>query len=208
MVSLGLANDQQLRVVLIGCGDISANHLKAWSAVPQARVVAVCDRVEARARARQSEFGVAAAYTDAETMLEEVAADAVDVATWRDDHPAAVRLAIRHGKACLCQKPLAPTVAEAEALVADAGSIRLMVNENRRFAPHMRTIGGWLRAGRLGEIRQCHMTMHRSGFRMDADGTRPAVRRSPRMGTEKRLLIAETFVHQLDVLRCLLGEME
>ncbi len=198
-----------LRVALIGCGDIAGYHLKAWRAAPDAQVVAVCDRVIERAQVRAGEFAIPVAYADAAKMLRETAPDAVDIATWRGDHAAAVRLAASFGLPCLCQKPLAPSLAEAEALVAEtAGRIRLMVNENRRFAPHFRVIGAWLREGRIGTPRQCHMVMHRSGFLPDAQGTRPAVRRSPEMATEPRLLIAETFIHQLDVLRWLLGDMQ
>jgi predicted dehydrogenase len=49
--------------------------------------------------------------------------------------------------------------------------------------------------------------MHRSGFLKDANGRRPAVERAPFMAREKRLLIAETLIHQLDVLRYLLGPL-
>ncbi len=199
----------RLRVGLIGTGDIAGYHLKAWCATPDAEVVAVCDRVRTRAEARATAFGISQVFDDAATMLATTPLDAVDIATWRGEHAAMVRLAAAHGLACLCQKPLAASLAEAEALVAEvAGRIRLMVNENRRFAPHFRTMGGWVRGGRLGRIRQCHAIMNRSGFLRDAAGTRPAVRRSPAMATEPRLLIAETFIHQLDVLRWLLGELE
>ena len=60
--------------------------------------------------------------------------DAVDVAAPREFHAEMVRMAARRGLAVLCQKPLAPTLAEAEALVAEVGGrCRLMVHENWRF---------------------------------------------------------------------------
>jgi D-apiose dehydrogenase len=199
----------RLRIGLIGAGDIAGYHLKAWRAEPAADVVAVCDRVPERAQARADEFGIGQVFDNAAEMLASVELDAVDVATWRGEHAEMVRLAAARGTACLCQKPLAPTLAEAEALVAEvAGKIRLMVNENRRFAPHFRQIGAWLRDGRLGVVRQCHSIMNRSGFLRDASGSRAAVRRSPSMATEPRLLIAESFIHQLDVLRWLLGDLQ
>jgi D-apiose dehydrogenase len=198
-----------LRVGLIGAGDIAAYHLRAWRAQPDVAVTAICDRAPERAAARAAAFGIPAAYASAEQMLAENAFDALDVMTWRDGHVAMVRLAAAHGIACLCQKPLAPTLAEAEALVGEvAGRIRLMVHENRRFAPHFRAIAGWLSEGRVGPIRQCHAIMNRAGFLPDAQGVRPAVRRSPAMATEPRLMIGEVFIHQLDVLRWLLGPLD
>ncbi len=198
-----------LRVALIGAGDIATYHLRAWQAQPDAEVVAVCDVVPERATSRGAAFGVPGIYTDAARMLTEVKPDAVDVATWRGEHVAMVLLAAEHGLPCLCQKPLAPTLAEAEALVAMvAGRIRLMVHENRRWSPHFRVMAEWLRDGRLGGVRQCHAIMNRGGFLPDAKGVRPAVLRSPAMATEPRLLIGEVFIHQLDVLRWLLGELE
>ena len=55
--------------------------------------------------------------------------DAVDIATWRETHVELTRLAAAHRVHVLCQKPLAPTLAEAESLAAEvAGRIRLMVH--------------------------------------------------------------------------------
>ena len=82
-----------------------------------------------------------------------------------------------------------------------------MVNENRRYAPHFQTIRRWIDEGRVGPVRQCVLTMHRSGFIKDARGRRPAVERVPFMAREPRLRIAETLIHQLDVLRFLLGPL-
>jgi predicted dehydrogenase len=172
-------------------------------------VVAVCDRELERAHARAAIFDIPQVFDDAAAMLGAVQLDAVDIATWRDSHVALVRLAATHGRHVLCQKPLAPDLAQAEALVAEvSGTIRLMVHENRRFAPHFRTIGRWIFGGRLGELRQVHMIMHRSGYLTGSDGQRPAaLERAPRMASERRLLIAETLIHQLDVLRWLIGPL-
>lgn len=197
----------RLRVGIIGAGDISKNHLIAWDAA-NAEVVAVCDTVEERAKARAAEFGIPSVFTDAEQMVGETPLDAVDIATWRDTHGPLVRLAVEGGKAILCQKPLAPTLEDAEELVDLAeGRVRLMVNENRRFAPPFQRIAQWMADGQVGGVRQCHMIMHRAGYLKDEHGVRPAVKRAPRMADEPRLLIAETLIHQIDVLRMLLGPL-
>ena len=197
-----------LRVGLIGAGDISHYHLLAWQKLAEAEVLAICDTHQERAEARAQAFDIPRVCADAAGMLGDLPLDVIDIATWRDTHAPLVRLAARYGRHCLCQKPLTATLGESVALVAEVERrIRLMVHENRRFAPHFRQIGAWIAAGRLGELRQCHMIMHRSGFIRGPDGARPAVARTARMGEEPRLLIAETFIHQLDVLRWLLGPL-
>lgn len=208
MINAVTPPEGRLRVALIGAGDISAFHLKAWTSA-RAQVLAVCDTVEDRARARAEDFGIGKIYTDAAKMLAQEPLDAVDIATWRDSHGALVRLAIRAGVHVLCQKPLAPTLSESEALVKEAAAadVRLMVNENRRFAPNFQTIAEWLRDRPVGPVRQVHMIMHRSGYLKDAEGVRPAIKRAPRMADEPRLLVAETLIHQIDVLRMLLGPL-
>jgi predicted dehydrogenase len=197
-----------LRVGLIGAGDISRYHLLAWSRVGNARVVAVADQDPARARDRADRFGIPASYDDAGEMLAREALDAVDIATWRDSHVTLVRLATGHGAHVLCQKPLAPTLAEAEALVHSLPpAVRLMVHENRRFATHYRTIRAWIATGRIGTVRQAVMTSYRSSLIADPDGRRPSVERAPYFAWEPRLMIGETLIHQLDVLRSLLGPL-
>lgn len=199
--------DGRLRVAIIGAGDIAPYHLHAWQSAG-VELVAVCDTVEARARERAGAFGITKVHTDAARMLAQEELDAVDIATWRDSHIALANLAIDEGVHILCQKPLAPSLAQSEALVARAdGKVRLMVNENRRYAPNFARIDEWMRNEPVGPVRQVHMIMHRSGYLKNEDGVRQAVQRAPRMGDEPRLLIAETLIHQIDVLRMLLGPL-
>jgi predicted dehydrogenase len=131
-----------LRVGLVGAGMISAHHLIAWSRVPEAKVVAIVDPDLSRAAARAAEFGIPRHYASLDELLDrEKAIDAVDIASPRETHARLVRLAAERGIDVLCQKPLAPTFGEADALVRDVeGRIRLMVHENWRFRPYYRQI--------------------------------------------------------------------
>src|SRR5262245_55014599 len=142
-------------------------------------------------------------------MLTEQDLSAVDIATNRDTHVQMCMLAADHGVDVLCQKPLAPTLDEARSLIeAIHGRIRLMVHENRRFAPHFQTIRGWVDEGLIGAVRQVVMTTYRSSLIEAADGRRPAVTRAAYYAEEPRLLIGEALIHQLDVLRFLLGPLD
>jgi predicted dehydrogenase len=134
--------------------------------------------------------------------------DALDIATPRETHAAWVEAASARGIAVLCQKPLTPTLGEAEALIRSvAGRNRLMVHENWRFRPWYRELKSWIAAGELGEIRLATMAMINSGFLPDAEGIHFALVRQPFMQHEKRLMIAEVLIHHLDVMRYLCGEL-
>jgi predicted dehydrogenase len=112
------SREAPIRVALAGAGMISWYHLVAWRALtPRVRVVAVCDPDPRRAGARAEEFGIPAVHRDAAAMFAAEAIDALDVASPRETHAAWVEAAAAHGIDVLCQKPLTPTLAEAEALV-------------------------------------------------------------------------------------------
>ena len=197
-----------LRVGMIGAGDMSNYHLAAWRGIGGAKVVAIANRTLARAEEQARRYGIEQVYDDPAEMLEREELDAVDIVTNRDTHVPLVRVAASHSVAVMCQKPLAPSLAEAEALVAElAGKTRLMVHENRRFAPHFRAIKRWIDDGRVGTPRHCVMTTYRSSLLKGADGKRPSVDRAGYFATEPRLMIGEALIHQLDVLRFLLGPM-
>lgn len=199
---------QRLRVVLAGAGAISHYHLLAWSHEARAEVVAVCDPNAARARVRAEEFGIRRTYASLEDALADGDVDAVDIATPRATHAALVELAVDRGVAALCQKPLARTLAEAEALAQRvAGRIPVMVHENWRFRPWYRRAWEWLDRGLLGGLQQADMAMLSSGMLPDETGERRLLVRQPYMLTEHRLMIADVLIHHLDVLRWLFGPL-
>ncbi len=197
-----------LRVGLVGAGAVTLNHLPAWAAVDGARVTAICDPERPRAEHRAREFGIRSVYAGAEEMLARETLDALDIASPRETHAAFVRLAAARGLPVLCQKPLAPSLAEAEALVGDVeGRCRLMVHENWRFRPPYRVLRQWLTEGRLGEVRNAVMTVRSAGLCADAHGRYPSLERQPFFADLDRLLVAECLIHQLDVLRWLAGPL-
>ncbi|MEO6363628.1 MAG: Gfo/Idh/MocA family oxidoreductase [Caldimonas sp.] len=202
-------SDRPLRVGLVGAGWVTQHHLAGWARLGgQAEVVAIADPNAAAAAARAAEFGIGRTFADAAEMLDQCALDAVDVASPREFHAEAVRLAAARGLPVLCQKPLAPTFAEAAALVAEVeGRCRLMVHENWRFRPYYRDLGRWLAEGRIGEVVQAQMTLLSSGLVADGSGALPALVRQPFVATLERALVMEILIHHIDTLRFLLGEL-
>ena len=118
--------------------------------------------------------------------------------------------AAARGLAVLCQKPLAPTLAAAEALVAAVGgAVPLMVHENWRFRAYYRRLREWLDDGHgSATVRQVQLDFLSSGMIPDDDGKRPALVRQPFLAGLERLLVMEILIHHLDTLRFLLGELD
>lgn len=196
-----------LRVALAGAGMISLYHLRAWRAagVP---VVAVCDVDRSKALARAAEFGIGRVYDDPQTLFRDGGFEAVDIATSVGAHVPLARLAADHGVHVMLQKPMAETVAEAEALVDYVGErVRFMVHENYRFRPHYMTVRRWIAEGRIGRPRHAAIACRGSGL-CAREGSVPfLIERQPYLTGFRRNLVFETMIHHLDVLRCLVGEL-
>lgn len=200
----------KLRVGVLGCGMISVDHLRAWANCQGADVVAVCDPILERAQTRANEFGISACYDSPEAMVAAESLDLLDIITPRETHAAMVRLSARHGIHALCEKPLCPTYGEALTLVEEVGGrIRLMVNENWRYRAYFRKIGQWLQQKRLGTVTQVRIALWRSSMLPRAeDGRVHALTRQAFLAHEQRVLIAESLIHEIDVVRALFGDVE
>ncbi len=144
----------RLGVGVIGAGSISAIHLRSYAANPHVELVAIHDLKLARAQERAERFGVARAYATCEELLADPAVDAVSICTWNDSHAALAIAALEAGKNVLLEKPLAKTVAEAEAIAAavERTGKLLQVGFVRRFSANAKLLRQFIDAGDLGEI--------------------------------------------------------
>ena len=141
-------------IAVVGCGGIARGvHLPAYRKYGF-RVTAVCDVVEELAREAAREFGVGFWTTRLEEVLERRDVDVIDLAVTPEVRLSLVEQIAPSGKAILSQKPLAPTLAEAERIVevcAEAG-VTLMVNQQARWAPAHKAIKVLLDRGVLGHL--------------------------------------------------------
>jgi predicted dehydrogenase len=195
----------KLRVAGVGAGYFSQFHLAGWKAIPEVEVVALCDRDEAKARAQAQRFGIAKVFTDAAQMLDAVAPDLLDIVTPPPTHAALVAEAARRRLPAICQKALAPTYAEAVALVetAERAGALLVAHENFRWTPWHREAKRLIDAGHLG-------TLHTVAFRLrpgDGQGPRAYLDRQPYFQQMAQLLVYETAIHWIDTFRFLMGEV-
>jgi predicted dehydrogenase len=196
---------QKLRGVGIGAGYFAQFQYEAWSRIPEVEIVAVCDLVEEKARAVQSRFGIANGFTSWTEMLDRERPDFVDIITPPATHESMCEAASRRGIHIICQKPLAPTMAEAERIVetAHTNGVRFMVHENWRWQPWYRKIKEIQIQGTIGEFTHIHV-LTRLG---DGWGANAYLDRQPFFRDYPRLLIYETGIHFIDMFRYLVGEV-
>src|SRR5689334_17857959 len=121
----GASSAAPVRLGLIGVGTRGTSLLRTLLELPTAQVVAVCDadaghRVRGQAIAEKARGVRPDAYERAAQVFERPDVEAVVVALPCDLHAAIDREAIRAGKHLYAEKPLAPTLEECDALIAEA----------------------------------------------------------------------------------------
>jgi predicted dehydrogenase len=138
---------------IVGAGMVARFHARAIAEAPGSRLAAICRADASRAAETAAEFGVPC-ETSLEALLERPDVDAVCLCTPSGLHAQQTRLAARAGKHVLVEKPIALTLADADAMIAasrDAG-VRLGVALQRRTEPASRALHAAIRAGELGEL--------------------------------------------------------
>lgn len=164
--------DGQFRVGIIGCGrrwksqgasgfGMAHFHAQGYEASPDTTIAALADLNLEHARAFQAEHGGAGIYADYQEMLAHEQLDIVSICTWPHHHAPMVIAAAEAGvKAIHCEKPIAPSYAEALRMVAacDAYGVQLTFNHQRRFAAPFRAARDLLRSGAIGQLQRLEGT--------------------------------------------------
>ncbi len=144
----------ELRYAVIGMGGVAHFHLNQISVLPGVAVVGLCDPTDPQGwRVPAAQAGVPR-FQDAEKMLRETKPDLVSICTPNKFHHALTLLALRHGAHVACEKPMAMTVAEAEAMeAARAAAGRLGgINFSYRNNAAFRFARELIAAGELGRV--------------------------------------------------------
>jgi D-apiose dehydrogenase len=189
----------RLRLGVIGAGFWARSQLAGWRELPGVECVAVCDVDRSRAQALADTFGVPRVYDDGRALMAGERLDAVDVITSPGHHAAPVRLAAEHGLPVICQKPMAPTLAEADAMVAacrDAGA-PFFVHENFRWQAPMRAVKGLLGQGAIGRPFRA---------RIQFSCSFPVFDNQPSLKELDQFILADVGSHVLDLARFFFGE--
>jgi len=120
----------QFRSAIIGCGGIHHLHAQALAAIPNVKLMKVCDIREDRARASAEKYG-AAWCTDLTEIISDPDIDVVHVTLPHDLHAPVTLSALRAKKAVVCEKPMATSIADAKEMIAAANGRLGMIFQNR-----------------------------------------------------------------------------
>ena len=156
---------QTLGVGMIGYAFMGAAHSQAWRSAPRffdlpvrLRMSVLAGRNEARAKAAADKYGWDDVETDWIRLVDRDDVDIVDICTPGDTHAEMAITALEAGKHVLCEKPLANSVAEAEAMAAAARraasrGVRATCGFTYRRVPAARLMADLVAAGVIGTLR-------------------------------------------------------
>ncbi len=190
---------KNLRYAVLGTGFWSQFQISAWNEVGGVDLVAVYNRTLSRAKATAVRFGVPAVYDDPRKLFEAEQLDFVDIITEIDAHAPLVMLAVEHKVPVICQKPMAPDPATAEAMVKACitAGIPFYVHENWRWQAPIRALKAELEDQRIGKPFRARIDMV-SGF--------PVFSNQPLLKTLEHFIIMDLGSHLIDTARFLFGE--
>jgi len=204
-----------LGVGMVGYAFMGAAHSQAWRTAPrvfdlplQPHMAVLCGRDATAVRSAATRLGWTATETDWHALLRRDDVDLVDVCTPGDLHAEVAIAALEAGKHVLCEKPLANTLAEAEAMAAAAAraaarGVRAMTGFNYRRVPAVALARQLVTEGRIGQIRHV-----RSSYLQDwlVDPSFPLTWRLQRERAGSGAL-GDLGAHIVDLAQYLTGEL-
>lgn len=197
---------KKLRVGVIGCGSIAQHrHLPEYRINKNVELTAVCDIHKDRTDAIAKQYGVAA-FTSFEELINSGIVDAVSVCTSNDLHAPVTIAALEAGIHVLCEKPIATSKQDAEAMIAAAerSGKKLMIAHNQRFVPSHIKARQLIQMGEIGKIYSFRTVFGHGGpenWSVEGKGGWFFQKEKAFVGA-----MGDLGVHKTDLLRYLLGE--
>lgn len=152
---------RKLRWGILGCAGIAKRAvIPGIRASSSGELAAIASRDHSKAQQTATEFDIPKAYGSYEDLLADETIDAVYIPLPNHLHMEWTIRAAKAGKHVLCEKPLALTAAEAEAMqqACESAGVQLAEAFMYRYNPRNELIKEILRSGEIGEIRGIHST--------------------------------------------------
>ena len=161
-----------VKIGIIGCGHWGPNHIRIFSSLANAQVLACADVSEERLAAVKKIYPAVSLTKNHNDILSRKDIDAVVVATPTGTHFHLVKEALEHDKHVLCEKPLALSVKECETLkaLADKKKRILLVGHIFIFNTGIIQLKEYIKSGELGAVQYAHSERTNLGpFRYDVN---------------------------------------
>ena len=160
---------QPIKVAIVGLGRSGYDiHIRRLRGDDRFRITAVTDWIPKRRKEVQEEFGCET-FSDVDALLKGADAEAVIVASYSDTHAPISIQALKSGRAAICEKPIADSVADSRKMLATAEKTgqKLLIHHNYRFFPETRHLMEIVGSGRIGEVFEIRLRVLGFGRRYD-----------------------------------------
>lgn len=142
-----------VRIAVLGAGNMGSQHARLLASFPDVELVAIADRDAALCSVVAKQFRIPKQYADVRTLLRMEKPDAVTIALPTAYHCNAALAALAQGSHVLVEKPIAHTIADAEAMIAAAAKHQRVfaIGHVERFNPMIAELKHRLVRGELGD---------------------------------------------------------
>jgi UDP-N-acetyl-2-amino-2-deoxyglucuronate dehydrogenase len=193
-----------MNFAIIGCGFIAKKHASAISVIPDANLVAVCDKVPETMEYYVENYQ-AKAYSDLNIMLEEEDIDTVCICTPSGLHMSIAEQVSNSGKHLIVEKPIAMSLEETDRIINSCkkNNVKLSVVHPNRFRPVVQEVRKILDENLLGEI------SHASAI-VNWNRNQEYYDQAPWRGTKDYDggVLMNQAIHNLDLLLWFMGDPE
>ncbi len=146
---------KQINWGFIGCGEVTEKKSgPAFNEVEGSQVVAVMSRSENKARCYAERHHVRKWYTDASELIEDPDVNAVYIATPPSSHATFAIMAMRAGKPCYIEKPLAASYNDCIRInrISEQTGVPCFVAYYRRYLPYFQKVKEIIESGTIGNV--------------------------------------------------------
>ena len=146
---------KQINWGFIGCGEVTEKKSgPAFNEVEGSQVVAVMSRSENKARSYAERHHVRKWYTDASELIEDPDVNAIYIATPPSSHATFAIMAMRAGKPCYIEKPLAASYNDCIRInrISEQTGVPCFVAYYRRYLPYFQKVKEIIESGTIGNV--------------------------------------------------------
>jgi len=188
--------EHEVRLGIVGVGSMGQAHVRGLAELPNARLVAICDRDEELARSIAGPSG-GAVYTDGEKMIAEAEIEALYICVPPYAHEDLEIRAAERGLHLFVEKPVSlyPDQAQRALAAIEKAGVMTQVGYQLRYLPHFQQLHALLSNEEVGTAHVC---------RWSSLPAKDWWRRYDQGGGQ----LVEMTTHQVDLLRWILGEVE
>ena len=149
-----------INVAIVGTGNIAHAHVKAYLMFPErCRIAALVDIIPEKARRMKEQYHLDAEVYDNHLNILDLDLDLVDVCTPPYVHAEISINALKHGKNVVCEKPMAASLEECDAMLKarDESGKKLSIIAQNRFRVPIRNLKALLDSGMAGRVRHAQI---------------------------------------------------